>query len=125
MALGTVNGGDGSLFGRRTRRERGKWPGEKGDQHGPRPRLLARGWEEGGVDTAKQEVAGARLRASATRRASDWREEEDLPAPGGLGQPDGLPGNSLTLCLFLILSIFLFLFLCFELVKILTHFVNS
>ena len=33
------------------------------------------------------------VRASGTRYASDWREEEDLPAPGGLGQPDGLPGE--------------------------------
>ena len=35
----------------------------------------------------------AAVRASGTRCASDWREEEDLPAPGGLGQPDGLPGG--------------------------------
>ena len=33
------------------------------------------------------------VRASGTRCASDWREEEDLPAPGGLGRPDGLPGE--------------------------------
>ena len=33
------------------------------------------------------------VRASGTRYASDWREEEDLPAPGGLCQPDGLPGG--------------------------------
>ena len=33
------------------------------------------------------------VRASGTRYASDWREEEDLPAPGGLGRPDGLPGE--------------------------------
>ena len=33
------------------------------------------------------------VRASGTRYASDWREEEDLPAPGGLGRPDGLLGE--------------------------------
>ena len=33
------------------------------------------------------------VRASGMRYASDWREEEDLPAPGGLGRPDGLPGE--------------------------------
>ena len=41
---------------------------------------------------------GRRWRAAAvhalgTHCASDWREEEDLPAPGGLGSPDGLPGE--------------------------------
>ena len=41
----------------------------------------------------KQEVAAVAVRASGTRCASDWREEEDLPAPGGLGRPDGLPGE--------------------------------
>ena len=46
----------------------------------------------------QSEQAGMRwhavvVRASGTRCASYWREEEDLPAPGGLGQPDGLPGE--------------------------------
>ena len=33
------------------------------------------------------------VRALGTRCASDWREEEDLPAPGGLCRPDGLLGE--------------------------------
>ena len=46
------------------------------------------------------------VRASGTRYASDWREEEDLPAPGGLGQPDGLPGKAQVLLSFSLISVF-------------------
>ena len=49
------------------------------------------------------------VRASGTRYASDWREEEDLPAPGGLGRPDGLPGKAQVLLSFSLISIFYFL----------------
>ena len=51
-------------------------------------------------------------RASGTRCASNWQEEEDLSAPGGLGRPDGLPGGlrqvggQVSLALFLFLSLF-------------------
>ena len=48
----------------------------------------ARGWEEGGVDTAKQEVAGARLRASATRARPSGKRK--TTGGGGLGQVAGL-----------------------------------
>ena len=51
----------------------GKWPGEKGVSTGLVHVSWARGWEEGGVDTAKQEVA-ARARALAA-----------LPLPTGRG----------------------------------------
>lgn len=53
--------------------EEGKWPREKGDQHSLIHVSWVRGWEEGGVDTAKQEVA-ARTRALAA-----------LPLPTGRG----------------------------------------
>ena len=43
--------------------------------------------------TASRRWRAVAVRASGTRRASDWREEEDLPAPHGLGRPDGLPGE--------------------------------
>ena len=54
----------------------------------------------------KQEVAAVAVRASGTRCASDWREEEDLPAPGGLGRPDGLPGKAQVLLSFSLISLF-------------------
>ena len=63
----------------RAKNEEGEGKMARGERGGgsarPRPRLLARGWEEGGVDTAKQEVAGARLRASATRPSS-WQRRK-------------------------------------------------
>ena len=69
----------GSLFGRRTRRERGKWPGEKGVSTGLVHVSRARGWKEGGVDTAKQEVVA---RAASTRPPAYWQEVEDGAAAG-------------------------------------------
>ena len=48
------------------------------------------------VEDAGKQGGGGRtvaMGASGTRCASYWREEEDLPAPGGLGRPDGLPGD--------------------------------
>ena len=57
------------------------------------------------------------VRASGTRYASDWREEEDLPAPGGLGRPDGLPGKAQVLLSFSLISLIsLFYFLTFVLI---------
>ena len=53
----------------------------------------------------KQEVAAVAVRASGTRRASDWREEEDLPAPGGLVRLDGLPGKAQVLLSFSLISL--------------------
>ena len=66
----------------------GKMARGEGGSARPRPRLLARGWEEGGVDTAKQEVAGARLRASATRARPSGKRK--TTGGGGLGQVAGL-----------------------------------
>ena len=69
------------------------------------------------------------VHALGTRYASDWREEEDLPAPGGLGRPDGLPGERQVSAgrfsvLFFCFS-FLFLLLCFDSVQRPNHFQNS
>ena len=108
MALGTVNGGNGSLFGRRTRRERGKWPGEKGDQHGLHV-SWARGWEEGGVDTAKQEVA-ARARALAALPLPTGRGTGRLAGAswaGRLAGPQVRPGKCSAFSIF---CLFLFFF---------------
>lgn len=101
--MGTVNDGDGSLFGRRTRRERGKWPGEKGEggQHG----LVHVSWR------------GVGRKEASTRRSRRWpgracvrRPRAHPPGkggrrqgrgPGGLGRPLGPPGGSLSFLMFL------------------------
>ena len=51
------------------------------------------------------------VHAPGTRCASDWREEEDLPAPGGLGWADGLPGER-QVSSFSFIYCFCFLFFC-------------
>ena len=58
------------------------------------------------------------MRAPGTRRASDWQEEEDLPAPGGLGQNGSWAGSAarerqVGFSLSFILSVFYFVILFF------------
>ena len=53
------------------------------------------------------------VRTSGTRCGSDWREEEDLPTPGGLGRSDGLPGERQVSSGEFALSPFYFCFLLF------------
>ena len=68
----------------------------------------------------KQEVARACWRASGTRPPAYWQEVEDGGTCGGLGQLElGQVGCQVSARYFLTLSfnsVFLFIFLCFDLV---------
>ena len=67
----------------------------------PRPRLLARGWEEGGVDTRSRRLPG---RACVRRPRAHPPGKGGIRqgrGPGGLDRPLGPPGGSLSFLMFL------------------------
>ena len=76
---------------RRPQIERGKGAEEGRSERGPGGIVANLG--ASGRSQAGWRSHAVAVRASGTRYASDWQEEEDLPAPGGLGRPDGLPGK--------------------------------
>ena len=91
MATDTVDGGERRARGCERESGRGERCRQGGSERGSgRLRGVVLGVE---AVAGSRRWSGVRRCASGTRRASDWREEEDLPAPGGLGRPDGLPGE--------------------------------